>query len=490
MNIVLCMSSGECQFQESTTRSVTRDTSEPPPKPQATKNQRARSTSTTSRSKLSTMNQHLLKKTGTVLSCPKPAPVTSLQTQCMSHLTSYDAMPVASLGDLTSILEHDKADSTTMNEDIDISMLPQDALRNADQFLSVITAAGTSEPGYVELDKLDEDSEGASEKMDIVEDQDGTTQTSKTIIRVETYDSDDNAPKDFTIQCMAPRPDGSNAPFSISSTITLDRLRDIVAEKTERFPALVRLQYHLDSDKAKQASTSIQTTEEFTLFKGCLQSLIVPRRLPSGHMSTRAPKNPVVHFEDASIGGGGSHTSSNKGGAKASGMTSGAAKQKPTSAGELDGANCCRELIKELQERWKCDEHSNNGTETNKWCYTPSNGGGCQSSGQLGLAPPRNSASRSSSSVGSIPDIVEWFSYLDTHNGRNRDRIVYTPFGHLLKARGLHRLNHLSLKWFQLSDLQDWLNVNFGTAINILEYAEEDLGLAKAGNLELPGSGA
>ncbi|KIK73220.1 hypothetical protein PAXRUDRAFT_21101 [Paxillus rubicundulus Ve08.2h10] len=47
-----------------------------------------------------------------------------------------------------------------------------------------------------------------------------------------------------------------------------------------------------------------------------------------------------------------------------------------------------------------------------------------------------------------------------------------------------------SLKWFQLSDLQDWLNINFGMAINILEYAEEDLGLAKAGNLELPGSGA
>ncbi|KIK76449.1 hypothetical protein PAXRUDRAFT_18210 [Paxillus rubicundulus Ve08.2h10] len=314
-----------------------------------------------------------------------------------------------------------------MNEDIDIFMLPQDALRNADQFLSVITAAGTSEPGYVELDELDKDSEGASKKMDIVEDKDGNTQ-----------------------------------------------------------------------------------------------------------------------------------------GTKASGMTSGTAKQKPTSAGELDGANCHRELIKELQERWKCDKHSKNGTETNKWCYTPSNGGGCQpltisnlsfwaikimeagmpsmgqpggfgfngypiffipqcrgnaqggastpwplpplqaaaqsqsqgtqssgqSSGQLGLAPPRNSASHSSSPVGSIPDIVKWFSYLDTHNEWNWDGIVYVPFGHLLKARGLHHLNHLSLKWFQLSDLQDWLNIDFSMAINILEYAEEDLGLAKAGNLELPGSGA
>ncbi|KIK79326.1 hypothetical protein PAXRUDRAFT_16381 [Paxillus rubicundulus Ve08.2h10] len=280
------------------------------------------------------MHQHLPKKMGTVPSCPKPAPVTSLQTQCMSCSTLYDAVPVASLGDLTPISEHDEADSTTMNEDINISILPQDALRNTDQFLSVITAAGTSKPGYVELDGLDEDSEDASEKMDIVEDQDGTTQVgsddeesdlkldyllkqhhlnSKTIVRVETYDSDDDAPKDFTIQCMAPCPDGSNAPFSISSTTTLNVLHDIVAEKMEQFPALVCLQYHLYSDKAKQALTSIQTTEEFTLFKGCLQSLIIPGRLPSGRMSTHAPKNPVIHFENTSIGGGGPHTSSNKG---------------------------------------------------------------------------------------------------------------------------------------------------------------------------------
>ncbi|KIK79671.1 hypothetical protein PAXRUDRAFT_16216 [Paxillus rubicundulus Ve08.2h10] len=340
------------------------------------------------------MNQHLPKKTGAVPSCPKPAPVTSLQTQCTSHSTSYNAVPVASLGDLTPIPEHDKADSMTMNEDINISTLPQDALRNADQFLSVITAAGTSKPGYVELDELDKDSEGASKKMDIVEDQDGTTQVGsddeesnleldyllkhKTIIRVKTYDSDDDAPKHFTIQCMAPHPDGSNAPFSISFTTTLNVLRDIVAEKMEWFPTLVHLQYCIDSDKAKQTLTSIQTTEEFTVFKGHLQSLIIPGRLPSGHMSTHAPKNPLIHFEDTSIGGGGPHTSSNKGGAKASGMTSGTAKQKPTSAGELDGANCHQKLIKELQEQWKCDEHSKNGTETNKWCYTPSNGGGCQ----------------------------------------------------------------------------------------------------------------
>ncbi|KIK75995.1 hypothetical protein PAXRUDRAFT_18522 [Paxillus rubicundulus Ve08.2h10] len=92
------------------------------------------------------------------------------------HAQNLPQSPLSSLGDLTPIPEHDEADSMTMNEDIDISMLPQDALRNADQFLSVITAAGTSKPGYVEFNELDKDSEGASEKIDIMEDQDGTTQ--------------------------------------------------------------------------------------------------------------------------------------------------------------------------------------------------------------------------------------------------------------------------------------------------------------------------
>lgn len=112
--------------------------------------------------------------------------------------------------------------------------------------------------------------------------------------------------KVFTIQCSAPRPDGIHAPFKILSTITLIALRDVVAEKMGRHPKTVRLQYRLDSDKAKQASTSIHSNDELDIFIGRLQDLIVPGCLPSGHKSTRAPKNPVVHFEDTSFGNGGS----------------------------------------------------------------------------------------------------------------------------------------------------------------------------------------
>ena len=200
--------------------------------------------------------------------------------------------------------------------------------------------------------------------------------------------------KVFTIQCSAPRPDGIHAPFKILSTITLIALRDVVAEKMGRHPKTVRLQYRLDSDKAKQASTSIHSNDELDIFIGRLQDLIVPGCLPSGHKSTRAPKNPVVHFEDTSFGNGGSaHPSKGVSmlrppspisqsfffqGAKGSGM-SGAAKQKTTSGEsadpELDGASRRLKLIRKLQERWRCKIHSKG---TDRWCYSPSGGNICQ----------------------------------------------------------------------------------------------------------------
>ena len=110
----------------------------------------------------------------------------------------------------------------------------------------------------------------------------------------------------FTIRCSAPQPNGSEAPFNIQSTISFKRLCKLVALKMERHPELLRLLYRLDTDKVKQASTSISNNEEFNIFIGRLRDLIVPGRLPSGRKSTRAPKNPLVQFNDASLGNGGS----------------------------------------------------------------------------------------------------------------------------------------------------------------------------------------
>ncbi|KAI9573343.1 hypothetical protein HD554DRAFT_2277655 [Boletus coccyginus] len=85
-----------------------------------------------------------------------------------------------------------------------------------------------------------------------------------------------------------------------------------------------------------------------------------------------------------------------------------------------------------------------------------------------------------------VPGLIEWFSYLDTHGGRNKNGVVYSQFGPVLRAKGFSRLNHLSCKYIQLSDLEDWLGIEVGMAIDIFEYAEEDLEAARAGTLVLP----
>jgi len=105
----------------------------------------------------------------------------------------------------------------------------------------------------------------------------------------------------FTIQCAVRQPDGSNSPFEIPSTISLDELRDSVAKKLKRYAGLVLLRYRLDSDKAKVGATSIETDEEFTIFKAKMRTLIVPQHLPNGKISTRVPKNCLVYFQDGSV---------------------------------------------------------------------------------------------------------------------------------------------------------------------------------------------
>lgn len=94
-------------------------------------------------------------------------------------------------------------------------------------------------------------------------------------------------------------PDGSNIPFIVQSDVTWENLRIIVAEKLRCFPGLLKLRYRLESDRAKAGATSIHSEEELNFFKDRMRALIVPQRLPSGKISTRALKPVLVYFEDA-----------------------------------------------------------------------------------------------------------------------------------------------------------------------------------------------
>jgi hypothetical protein len=79
-----------------------------------------------------------------------------------------------------------------------------------------------------------------------------------------------------------------------------------------------------------------------------------------------------------------------------------------------------------------------------------------------------------------IPDVVAWFAYLDQHEERNKDGIVFTPYGVRLKAKGFLRISQLTLEFIQLKDLQDWLGIEVGTAILIMQYAKEDVEALKS----------
>ncbi|KAH0831893.1 hypothetical protein J3R83DRAFT_12770 [Lanmaoa asiatica] len=161
--------------------------------------------------------------------------------------------------------------------------------------------------------------------------------------------------------------------------MSFKQLRELVALKMEWHPEVLRLLYCLDSDKVKQALTSINNKEEFNIFIRCLRDLIIPGRLSSGCKSTRAPKNPLVQFNNACNVGNNSTSQPSKGGTKGSSMTSGATKPKTISdtaeLAELDGASHQLNLIKKLQKWWRCKIHSQ-GTE--KWCFSPSSSNVCE----------------------------------------------------------------------------------------------------------------
>lgn len=86
-----------------------------------------------------------------------------------------------------------------------------------------------------------------------------------------------------------------------------------------------------------------------------------------------------------------------------------------------------------------------------------------------------------------IPDVVAWFAYLDQHEERNKDGIVFAPYGVRLKAKGFLRISQLTLEFIQLKDLQDWLGIEVGTAILIMQYAKEDIEALKSRKWVFPG---
>ena len=86
-----------------------------------------------------------------------------------------------------------------------------------------------------------------------------------------------------------------------------------------------------------------------------------------------------------------------------------------------------------------------------------------------------------------IPDVVALFAYLDQHEEHSKDGIVFALYGVRLKAKGFLCISQLTLDFIQLKYLQDWLEIEVGIAILIMQYAKEDIEALKSRKWVFPG---
>jgi hypothetical protein len=124
------------------------------------------------------------------------------------------------------------------------------------------------------------------------------------------------------------------------------------------------------------------------------------------------------------------------------------------------------------------------------WGYPGHGSGGMPLPGQnFGMQlsmPTADRISTSNAALIVIPDVVAWFSYLDQHEERNKDDIIFAPYGVTLKSKGPLRISQLTSEYIQLKDFQEWLGIEIGTAILIMQYAKEDLEALKSRKWAFP----
>jgi hypothetical protein len=87
--------------------------------------------------------------------------------------------------------------------------------------------------------------------------------------------------------------------------------------------------------------------------------------------------------------------------------------------------------------------------------------------------------------IQNIPKVVNWFSYLDQHPQHNQNEITYVPFGPMLKKQGFFRISQLTGNHVGPDHLVRWLGIEFGVAVLIFQYVEQDLVVIRSGKLIL-----
>ena len=72
-------------------------------------------------------------------------------------------------------------------------------------------------------------------------------------------------------------------------------------------------------------------------------------------------------------------------------------------------------------------------------------------------------------------EIKCWFKALEDNKACNQKRLNFANHGRILKQNGFERITQLSCNIIGIKDLQEWLDIDAGTAAFIMEYAQEDV---------------
>jgi hypothetical protein len=97
--------------------------------------------------------------------------------------------------------------------------------------------------------------------------------------------------------------------------------------------------------------------------------------------------------------------------------------------------------------------------------------------------PPPAAPKGTSNSNVEFPKIPEWLRYCDRHPQRKGENLGQ----HIgsFEKEGFRRINQLAGSRISVEKLSEWLNIGKGTADLIIQFAEEDVELAKAGGLRM-----
>lgn len=84
------------------------------------------------------------------------------------------------------------------------------------------------------------------------------------------------------------------------------------------------------------------------------------------------------------------------------------------------------------------------------------------------------------------PKISQWLEYLDRHPDRS-DRMEWTQYRSAFEREKFMKLNQLVSSRITVENLAQWLGIPRGCVDLIIQYAEEDITLLKAGKFDMEG---